>query len=106
MRMLTPRELFRCQGFPETYQIEGGRDVCNAQGSFLQIAGEWIELTKSEQIRMCGNSVSPPPCRALIEANFRGGKPAEHRHTELQVQPILQSICADDGVPRPWHKSN
>ena len=55
MRMLTPRELARAQGFPEDYVLTG---------------------TKSEQIARIGNSVSPPPARALIEAQLRAG-PAE-----------------------------
>ncbi len=29
-------------------------------------------LTKTAQVRMCGNSVSPPPAAALIRAQFRG----------------------------------
>lgn len=57
MRMLTPRELFRAQGFPDSYEIETGA------------AGE--RLTKTSQIRMCGNSVCPPLARALVAANYR-----------------------------------
>lgn len=57
MRMLTPRELFRAQGFPERYQIA---PVVNGK-----------PLTKTAQIRMCGNSVSPPLARALVQANYR-----------------------------------
>ena len=56
MRMLSARELFRAQGFPDDYVIEadyGGKP-----------------LTKTAQIRMCGNSVSPHPARALVAANF------------------------------------
>ncbi len=57
LRMLAPRELYRAQGFPDTYII--GDDP--AQG---------LSLTKSAQVRMCGNSVCPPMARALIMANF------------------------------------
>lgn len=57
LRMLQPRELFRAQGFPDTYII--GDD--ETQG---------LKLTKSAQVRMCGNSVCPPMARALIGANF------------------------------------
>ena len=57
LRMLQPRELFRAQGFPEDYII--GDDP--AQG---------LKLTKSAQVRMCGNSVCPPMAKALILANF------------------------------------
>ena len=56
MRMLTPRELFRAQGFPDTYVIDRGAD------------GE--PITKTDQIRLCGNSVCPPVARAILEANF------------------------------------
>lgn len=55
MRMLQPRELYRAQGFPENYIIdrgEGGR-----------------VLTKTEQVRMVGNSVCPPVTAALVRAN-------------------------------------
>jgi DNA (cytosine-5)-methyltransferase 1 len=56
MRMLTPRELFRAQGFPETYTIDHGPD------------GK--PLTKTAQTRMCGNSVCPPVAEALVRANL------------------------------------
>jgi len=55
MRMLTPRELYRAQGFPEDYKID--------------VEFEGKPLTKSDQIRMVGNSVSPPPATALAIAN-------------------------------------
>lgn len=56
LRMLTPRELFRAQGFPENYIIEHGADG--------------RALTKTAQVRMCGNSVCPPIAEALVRANF------------------------------------
>ncbi|SDX89520.1 DNA (cytosine-5)-methyltransferase 1 [Albimonas donghaensis] len=59
MRMLTPRERFRAQGFPDSYQIEAGR------GS----DGEPVKLTGTAQGRMCGNSVCPPLAEALARAN-------------------------------------
>lgn len=55
LRMLTPRELYRAQGFPPEYQIEVGHDG--------------RRFPKSAQVRMVGNSVSPPPAAALIAAN-------------------------------------
>ena len=55
MRMLTPRELFRAQGFPDDYIIDRG-----AHGE---------RLTKTQQIRMCGNSVCPPLAEALVREN-------------------------------------
>lgn len=57
LRMLTPRELFRAQGFPDSYVIGDNPE----QG---------LKLTKSAQVRMCGNSVCPPMAKALIVANF------------------------------------
>jgi DNA (cytosine-5)-methyltransferase 1 len=56
MRMLQPRELYRAQGFPEDYIID------------FEHNGK--PLTKSAQIRLCGNSVCPPLARALVQANF------------------------------------
>jgi DNA (cytosine-5)-methyltransferase 1 len=56
MRMLTPRELFRAQGFGDEYQI----DPLGPNGK---------PLTKTAQIRMCGNSVPPPVVEALIRSN-------------------------------------
>lgn len=56
LRMLTPRELYRAQGFPESYAISKGADG--------------RPLTKTAQVRMCGNSVCPPLARALVAANY------------------------------------
>lgn len=56
MRMLQPRELFRAQGFRDSYIIDVGAD------------GK--KLTKSEQVRMAGNSVCPQVAAALVRANF------------------------------------
>ena len=56
MRMLTPRELFRAQGFPENYIIDH-----DAEGN---------PYPKSKQVARCGNAVTPPvPC-ALVRANL------------------------------------
>lgn len=59
MRMLTPRELFKAQGFPPGYQIDTG----------VFDGGETRPLTKTAQVRMCGNSVCPPIAAALVAAN-------------------------------------
>lgn len=56
MRMLVPRELFRAQGFPDSYVIDPVVD------------GE--PLTKTAQVRMCGNSVSPVIAASLVAAQF------------------------------------
>lgn len=60
MRMLTPRELFTAQGFPSTYVIDRGIDE----------NGNEINLSKTAQVRMCGNSVCPPLAEAIVRANF------------------------------------
>ena len=60
LRMLTPKELFRAQGFPESYITEWGIDH----------NGKRITLTKSAQVRMCGNSVCPPLAAAIVRANL------------------------------------
>jgi DNA (cytosine-5)-methyltransferase 1 len=56
LRMLTPRELYRAQGFPDSYVIDTGAD------------GQ--SITKTAQVRMCGNSVCPPLSHALVKANY------------------------------------
>ena len=55
MRMLTPRELFRAQGFPDGYVID---PLHNSK-----------PLTKTAQIRMVGNSVCPQVAAAVVAAN-------------------------------------
>jgi len=57
MRMLVARELFRAQGFPDTYRI----DPPGPDGK---------PLTKTAQIRMCGNSVCPPIAAAIVRAQL------------------------------------
>jgi DNA (cytosine-5)-methyltransferase 1 len=56
MRMLTPRELFRAQGFSDEYVIEP--------------EGNGKRITKQDQVRLCGNSVCPPIAEALVRANL------------------------------------
>ncbi|GJD45844.1 hypothetical protein AFCDBAGC_3721 [Methylobacterium cerastii] len=60
MRMLAPRELFRAQGFPDAYVIETG----------IGPDGAPVRLTRTAQVRMCGNSVVPLLAKALVEANL------------------------------------
>jgi DNA (cytosine-5)-methyltransferase 1 len=55
MRMLTPRELYRAQGFPSGYQID--------------IEHQGRPLTKTAQVRMAGNAVCPPIAAAIVRAN-------------------------------------
>lgn len=60
MRMLTPRELYLAQGFRPDYIIDHGIDE----------DGGVIPLTKTAQVHMCGNSVSPVCAEALVRANL------------------------------------
>lgn len=55
MRMLTPRELFRAQSFSDDYIIDP--------------IHEGKPLSKTAQVRMCGNSVPPAVAEALVRAN-------------------------------------
>lgn len=57
MRMLTPRELARCQGFRDTYVLEH-----TAEGK---------PTSKAAQVRGVGNSVCPPIARAPVAAQFQ-----------------------------------
>ena len=60
-RMLQPVELFKAQGFPDSYIFTHGTNE----------HGQQITLTKTEQTRMVGNSVCPQLARALVEVNFK-----------------------------------
>ncbi len=55
MRMLVAREMFSAQGFPLSYRIDFGPDG--------------RAFTKTEQTRMCGNSVPPDMAEVLAAAN-------------------------------------
>lgn len=79
LRMLTPRELARAQGFPDSYLIDPMvRRPVRAKGARGAKKGgpqaeRWVmvPLSKTAQVRMIGNSVSPPLARARIMANFK-----------------------------------
>ncbi|MGF6668074.1 site-specific DNA-cytosine methylase [Pseudomonas monsensis] len=55
LRMMQPAELYKAQGFPADYIIDRGADG--------------RKFTKTQQVHMCGNSVSPPLMAALARAN-------------------------------------
>lgn len=57
LRMLEPRELYGCQGFPDDYIID--RDYTGKT------------YPRTEQVKRCGNSVSPMIPNALVRANLR-----------------------------------
>jgi DNA (cytosine-5)-methyltransferase 1 len=71
MRMLTPRELYRCQGFREDYLIDQGvpLDAAEQLGLSLWNEATTVPLTKTAQIRMVGNSVPPHLAEALALSN-------------------------------------
>lgn len=56
LRMLEPKELYGCQGFPEDYIID--HDYTGKT------------YPRSEQVRRCGNAVCPPIPAALVKANL------------------------------------
>jgi DNA (cytosine-5)-methyltransferase 1 len=64
MRMLWPHELYALQGFRPGYKITCQVTITDGRG---RSKTRW--LTKTEQVRMVGNSVSPPPFEAIIKAN-------------------------------------
>ena len=82
MRMLAPRELFRAQGFGDDYVIERGRDVDT---------GLEILLTKTAQVRMCGNSVVPDIAEALVAANVASIPTAIRRTRPKRAYPLLEA---------------
>ena len=56
LRMLAPRELYRAQGFPDSYIIDRTADG--------------RPITKTAQVRAVGNSVAPDVAAAIVRANF------------------------------------
>lgn len=56
LRMLEPKELYGCQGFPDDYIID--HDYTGKT------------YPRSEQVRRCGNAVCPPIPAALVSANL------------------------------------
>ena len=71
MRMLTPRELARAQGFPDWYVLEQTADG--------------TPITKTAQVRGIGNSVCPPIAATLAAANY---SPQEYPVPEFDM-PLL-----------------
>lgn len=56
LRMLEPKELYGCQGFPDDYIID--HDYTGKT------------YPRSEQVKRCGNAVCPPIPAALVKANL------------------------------------
>lgn len=72
LRMLEPKELYGCQGFPEDYIID--RD-CDGK-----------TYPRSEQVRRCGNAVCPPLPAALVKGNL----PEMCKHERVKNMQILE----------------
>lgn len=56
LRMLGPKELYGCQGFPEDYIIDH-----DSEGN---------AYSRTEQVKRCGNAVPPPFAQALVKSNL------------------------------------
>lgn len=56
LRMLEPKELYGCQGFPDDYIIDH-----DSTGK---------TYSRSEQVKRCGNAVCPPIPAAMVRANL------------------------------------
>ena len=56
LRMLEPKELYGCQGFPDDYII----DHDNTGKTY----------SRSEQVKRCGNAVCPPIPAAMVRSNL------------------------------------
>jgi DNA (cytosine-5)-methyltransferase 1 len=65
LRMLKPRELANAQGFPRDYILDPLYTKVDKRGKTVT-----KPLSGSAQVRMIGNSVSPPPAIAILRANF------------------------------------
>lgn len=64
LRMLQPDELKRAQGFPADYILNRGL-FFNADTG----ASEWKPITKTDQVKLIGNSVCPDMAELLVRAN-------------------------------------
>lgn len=72
LRMLEPKELYGCQGFPDDYIID--HDYTGKT------------YPRSEQVRRCGNAVCPPIPDALVRANLPELCVAE-RTPNMRIEP-------------------
>lgn len=73
LRMLEPKELYGCQGFPDDYIID--KDF------------EGKKYSRTEQVKRCGNAVPPPFAEALVKANLPELCTGE-RLKNLQIEKI------------------
>jgi DNA (cytosine-5)-methyltransferase 1 len=80
LRMLVPRELYRGQGFPDSYAIDHDADG--------------VAFTKTTQVRMVGNSVCPPIAAAIVQANMAERK-RQGAQVPLALFPVTSEPLAD-----------
>lgn len=82
-RMLTPRELFRAQGFPPDYVIDPLFEYryVSKTGKVRTVVKP---LTETAQVDKVGNSVSPPVAKGIVAANFP--------HSAREAQPYRQRL--------------
>ena len=87
LRMLTPRELYRANGFPDDYKIE--------QDYTGQTYGR-----KASKVARCGNAVPPPFAAALVRANLpewcAGGGDQHHGGTGKGGGGVMLEIVPHD----------
>lgn len=76
LRMLEPKELYGCQGFPEDYIID--HDYTGKAYS------------RTEQVKRCGNAVCPPIPAAMVRANL----------PELCATERMPNMRIDDTEPQ------
>lgn len=76
LRMLEPKELYGCQGFPEDYIIDRDSDGKS--------------YSRTEQVKRCGNAVPPPFAAALVRANL----------PELCIGERMPNMRIDDSEPQ------
>lgn len=85
MRMLDPKELYKAQGFPDDYNY-----TCNG------------EMTRTQQVAKCGNSVSPSLSYALAKANVEiKNVPPIHTMANLHrymTHGSLRKLKSKDGI--------
>lgn len=88
MRMFVARELYRGQGFPETYIIQITIEVMR-HGKLKR-----VPLSQEAQVRMCGNSVCPPVAAAIVTANvpeMAAWRNGERKKFEKHVEQLRKT---------------
>lgn len=94
MRMLIPRELYRAQGFPDSYIIAPKYTVRKKNKK----TGKWTSRTKTlsqtAQVRLCGNSVCPGVLKALIQANMESSEPRVRWNTVVAASEQVEAQAA------------